>query len=64
MAEKKEIEEKKPIEETSPGDLGVDVTPRLITVKVVEPEKRRAGVKVENVEELVKKLRNEAKVIS
>ena len=55
---------KKPIEETSPGDLGVDVTPRLITVKVVEPEKRQAGVKVENVEELVEKLRNEAKVIS
>ena len=55
---------KKPIEETSPGDLGVDVTPRLITVKVVEPAKRQAGVKVENVEELVEKLRNEAKVIS
>jgi len=55
---------KKPIEETSPDDLGVDVTPRLITVKVVEPEKRQAGVKVENVEELVEKLRNEAKVIS
>ena len=55
---------KKPIEEISPGDLGVDVTPRLITVKVVEPAKRQAGVKVENVEELVEKLRNEAKVIS
>ena len=55
---------KKPIEETSPGDLSVDVTPRLITVKVVEPAKRQAGVKVENVEELVEKLRNEAKVIS
>ena len=55
---------KKPIEETTPSDLNVDVTPRLTTIKVLEPAKREAGVKVENVEELVNKLRNEAKVIS
>ena len=55
---------KKPIEETSPADLGIDVTPRLTTIKVLDPPKRQAGVKVESVEELVDKLRNEAKVIS
>jgi electron transfer flavoprotein beta subunit len=54
---------KKPIEETSPADLGIDVAPRLTTLKVVEPEKRGAGVIVETVAELVDKLRNEAKVI-
>jgi electron transfer flavoprotein beta subunit len=54
---------KKPIEETSPADLGVDVAPRLTTLKVVEPDKRGAGVIVETVAELVDKLRNEAKVI-
>ena len=55
---------KKPIEETSPADLGIDVTPRLTTINVLDPPKRQAGVKVESVEELVDKLRNEAKVIS
>ena len=54
---------KKPIEETSPDQLGIDVTPRLTTIKVLEPQKRQSGVKVENVQELVYKLRNEAKVI-
>lgn len=54
---------KKPIDEITPNELNVDVTPRLTTIKVVEPQKREAGVRVENVEELVEKLRNEAKVI-
>ena len=54
---------KKPIEETTPADLGVDPTPRLKLIKVVEPAKRKAGVKVESVAELVDKLKNEAKVI-
>ena len=54
---------KKPIEETTPSDLNVDVTPRLTTISVVEPTRREAGVKVESVEELVDKLRNEARVI-
>ena len=43
--------------------LGVDVTPRLKTLKVVEPGKRKAGVMVKDVSELVDKLKNEAKVI-
>ena len=54
---------KKPIEALSPGDLGVDVTPRLTVLKVEEPASRKAGVRVENVADLVEKLRNEAKVI-
>ena len=54
---------KKPIEETTPADLGVDPAPRLKLVKVVEPPKRKAGVKVESAAELVDKLKNEAKVI-
>ena len=54
---------KKPIDETTPAELGVDVTPRLATLKVEEPAKRAAGVKVENVAELVDKLRNEVGVI-
>jgi len=54
---------KKTIDTTSPDDLGVDVTPRLTVVSVVEPAKRGAGVIVENVAQLVDKLRNEAKVI-
>ncbi len=54
---------KKPIDEKSPADLGVDITPRLVTLKIEEPEKRQAGVKVENVAQLVDKLRNEAGVI-
>jgi len=54
---------KKPIEETTPADLGVDAAPRLKLIKVVEPPKRKAGVKVETAAELVDKLKNEAKVI-
>ncbi|MDJ0390125.1 electron transfer flavoprotein subunit beta/FixA family protein [Roseomonas sp. E05] len=54
---------KKPIETLKPADLGVDVTPRLTTLKVEDPPKRQAGVKVPDVATLVDKLRNEAKVI-
>ena len=54
---------KKPIDTMSPDDLGVDVTPRVSVVKVEEPPKRQAGIKVASVEELVDKLKNEAKVI-
>ena len=54
---------KKPIEQLSPEDMGVDISPRLATLKVVEPPVREAGVKVESVGELVDKLKNEAKVI-
>ncbi|MEQ8250688.1 MAG: electron transfer flavoprotein subunit beta/FixA family protein [Oceanibaculum nanhaiense] len=54
---------KKPIDQMSPADLGVDTAPRLTTLKVTEPPKRSAGVKVGSVAELVDKLRNEAKVI-
>ena len=54
---------KKEIAVVTPGDLGVDVTPRLKTLKVTEPPQRSAGVKVADVTELVDKLRNVAKVI-
>ena len=54
---------KKPIDTMKPADLGVDPTPRLTTLKVGEPPKRKAGVKVGSVAELVAKLRTEAKVI-
>jgi electron transfer flavoprotein beta subunit len=54
---------KKPLEVIRPDALGVDVTPRLTTLKVEEPPKRGAGVKVADVKELVARLRNEAKVI-
>lgn len=54
---------KKPLEKVSPADLGVDVAPRLKTLKVAEPAKRSAGVKVASVADLVAKLKNEAKVI-
>ena len=54
---------KKPLENIKPDALGVDVTPRLTTLKVEEPPKRGAGVKVADVAELVNKLKNEAKVI-
>jgi electron transfer flavoprotein beta subunit len=54
---------KKPIDEKTPEELGVDIAPRLTTLKVVEPPKRQGGVKVESVAELVDKLRNEAGVI-
>jgi len=54
---------KKPIDPLTPEALGVDVTPRLVTLKVEEPPKRKAGVMVGSVDELIEKLRNEAKVI-
>jgi electron transfer flavoprotein beta subunit len=54
---------KKPIANMKPADLGVDPAPRLTLLKVSEPPKRKAGVKVGSVAELVSKLRNEAKVI-
>jgi electron transfer flavoprotein beta subunit len=54
---------KKPIVPMTPEELGVDVTPRLITLKVEEPAKRQGGVKVGSVAELVDKLKNEARVI-
>ena len=54
---------KKPLENLKPEALGVDVAPRLRTLKVVEPAKRKAGVKVPDAKALVDKLRNEAKVI-
>jgi electron transfer flavoprotein beta subunit len=54
---------KKQLDVIKPADLGVDVTPRLATLKVVEPPKRKGGVMVKDVAELVAKLKNEAKVI-
>jgi electron transfer flavoprotein beta subunit len=54
---------KKTLETLKPDALGVDVAPRLATLKVVEPPKRKAGAKVPDVKALVEKLRNEAKVI-
>ena len=54
---------KKPLENVKPQDLGVDVTPRLKTLKVAEPAGRKAGIKVADVAALVDKLKNEAKVI-
>ena len=55
---------KKTLDITTPATLGVDVTPRLVTLKVVEPGKRKGGGKVADVKELVAKLRGEAKVIA
>ena len=55
---------KKPLEVIKPDALGVDVSPRLATLKVTEPAKRQGGGRVADVKELVSKLRNEAKVIS
>jgi electron transfer flavoprotein beta subunit len=54
---------KKPIATMTPDELGVDVSPRLVTLKVEEPAKRQGGVKVGSVEELVEKLKSEARVI-
>lgn len=54
---------KKPIDETTPADLGVDISSKLQTVSVAAPAERSAGVIVESVEELVNKLKTEAKVI-
>jgi electron transfer flavoprotein beta subunit len=55
---------KKPLETVKPTDLGVDVAPRIKTLKVSEPPKRSAGIKVPDVATLVAKLKNEAKVIT
>ena len=55
---------KKPVDIYTPADLGVDVAPRITTLKVEPPPQRKAGIIVESAEELVDKLRNEAKVIS
>ena len=54
---------KKPLDSLTAGDLGVDIAPRLTIVKVEEPAARAAGIKVGDVQELVSKLKNEAKVI-
>ena len=54
---------KKPIEEKTPEAYGVDVKPRLQVVKTVEPDKRKGGIKVANVADLVGKLKNEAGVL-
>jgi len=54
---------KKPIETVTPDALGVDPAPRVLTLKVTEPAKRKSGVKVPDVAALVDKLKNEAKVI-
>ena len=54
---------KKPIEQLTAKDLGVDFTNRVEQLKVEEPPKRKGGTKVANVAELVSKLKNEAKVI-
>ncbi len=54
---------KKPLEEKTPGDYAVDISPRLTIVKTTEPPGRKAGVKVKSVDELIDKLRNEAGVI-
>jgi electron transfer flavoprotein beta subunit len=55
---------KKPVDVMTPADLGVDVTPRVTTLKVTPPAERKAGIIVDSVEQLVDKLKNEAKVIS
>jgi len=54
---------KKPLDTVQPAALGVDITPRLTTLKVTEPPKRSAGIRVADVADLVNKLKNEAKVI-
>ena len=54
---------KKPLEQINASDLGIDTKPRIEQIKVEEPPKRKAGIKVTSVAELVQKLKNEAKVI-
>ena len=54
---------KKPIDQMNASELGIDTKPRIEQIKVEEPPKRKAGIKVASVEELVQKLKNEAKVI-
>ncbi|MCB1538841.1 MAG: electron transfer flavoprotein subunit beta/FixA family protein, partial [Alphaproteobacteria bacterium] len=55
---------KKPMETLEPAALGVDIAPRLKTLSVAEPPKRKGGVKVPDVDTLIEKLKNEAKVIA
>jgi electron transfer flavoprotein beta subunit len=55
---------KKPLDVVSPDDLGVDLTPTVEVLSVEPPPERKGGIKVESVEQLVDKLKNEAKVIS
>lgn len=54
---------KKPLDEKTPADYGVDIKPRLRVITTVEPPKRQAGIKVGSVQELVDKLKNEANVL-
>lgn len=54
---------KKPLTKITPEELGVDITPRIETLKVEEPAKRQGGRMVESVDELLDKLKNEAKVL-
>lgn len=54
---------KKPLAKKTPADFAVDITPRLTTLSVAEPDKRSAGIKVASAAELVAKLKNEAKVL-
>ena len=54
---------KKPLESIKPEDLGVDVTPRLQTLKVTEPSTRKSGIKVASVDELINQLKTVAKVL-
>jgi len=54
---------KKPLETLKPEDLGVDVSPRIKTLKVSEPPVRGAGIRVSDVDQLIDKLKNVAKVI-
>ena len=54
---------KKPLATVKAAELGVDVAPRLVALKVAEPPKRKGGARVADVKELVHKLRDEAKVI-
>jgi electron transfer flavoprotein beta subunit len=54
---------KKPIDETTPEELGADIAPRLTVVGVTEPKTRQAGIKVDSVAALIDKLKNEAGVL-
>ena len=54
---------KKPIDETTPEALGVDIAPRLKVISIAEPKSREAGIKVDDVAALVEKLKNEAGVL-
>lgn len=54
---------KKPLVKITPEDLGVDISPRIQTIQVNEPAKREGGRKVESVDDLIDKLKNEAKVL-